>query len=553
MADTTNLLSHCYVKIDGVDASEQFMLDLLHMTIESSLHLPDIATLVLHDPTLKWIDEPALTPGKTIEISTKVGQTTKVIFDGEIVELEPDFVPATQQLMVRAFDRLHRLSRGRHVRTFLNVTDGDLVQKIAHEVRLQTQIGPISRVHEYVLQKNETNLDFLRARAAALGYLLFVRGKTLHCEPPSSDGQPVELQWGVTLQEFHPRLTTVEQVEGVTVRGWDPATRQEIVGQAQRGHGSPKIGEARSGGELARDAFNVPTQHLVTDRPVRSQGAADQLAQAVADRAAGRFIEAEGTCSGNPDIIAGSTVAIKALGDRFSGNYYVTSATHTYSASSYSTQISISGHHAQTLFTLVAPPRDREPTTELAIGVVTDNQDPEGQGRVKVKYPWLSTEHTSYWARLVAPGGGPERGIQFLPEVNDEVLVGFELGDVHYAYVLGGLWNGKDAPPKKSDQVVSGGKVQQRIIRSRTGHIVTLDDSDGGGGISIQDKNGNKVVLDSGSNKLTIEVKGEAEIKAQGKLTLESATGEVEIKGLGVKVDGGPATVDVKGSMINLN
>ena len=185
----------------------------------------------------------------------------------------------------------------------------------------------------------------------------------------------------------------------------------------------------------------------------------------------------------------------------------------------------------------------------LVIGIVTDNQDPKGYGRVKVKYPWLSGEHASDWARVVAPGAGDQRGIEFLPEVNDEVLVGFEMGDVHYPYVLGGLWNGKDALPKK---VTNGGKVEQRIIRSRTGHMITLDDSDGGGGVTIEDKNGNKIMLDSGANKLTITVQGDASLKAQGNLTLE-AQGQVQIKGMGVKVDGGAATVDVKGSMINLN
>jgi uncharacterized protein involved in type VI secretion and phage assembly len=283
------------------------------------------------------------------------------------------------------------------------------------------------------------------------------------------------------------------------------------------------------------------------------QAAADRLAQAVADRHASRFIEAEGTCSGNPALVAGTLLRLSGVGTRFGGNYFVTSATHTYSANQgYSTQFSISGQHPFTLLSLLTPEQEGMPTTGLVIGIVTDNQDPEGWGRVKVKYPWLSGDHASDWARVVVPGGGAERGIQFLPEVNDEVLVGFELGDVHYPYVLGGLWNGQDAPPKKSNQVVNGGKVQQRIIRSRAGHVITLDDSDGGGGITVQDRNGNKVVFESGTNALTIEVQGNVTVKAQGNLTLE-AQGQVEMKGMGIKIDGGAATVDVQGSLINLN
>ncbi len=326
----------------------------------------------------------------------------------------------------------------------------------------------------------------------------------------------------------------------------------EAVGQARKGEGAPKLGQTKSGGELAHSAFNLDTQTLVVDRPIRTQVTADKLAQAVADRQAGRFIEAEGACTGNPSLVAGASVQIKAVGDRFSGTYFVTSTLHVYSAQEgYSSHFSVSGQHPSTLLSVLMREEGAVAVAPggLVIGIVTDNNDPDGYGRVKVKYPWLSSDHASDWARVIAPGAGAQRGIEFLPEVNDEVLVGFEMGDIHYPYVLGGLWNGKDALPKK---VTSGGKVQQRIIRSRAGHTITLDDSDGGGGVTIEDKNGNKVMLDSGANKLTITVQGDASLKAQGNLTLE-AQGQVQIKGMGVKMDGGASTVDIKGSMINLN
>ncbi len=552
MADTGGLLSHFYVKIDGADAPEALMHDLSKVSVDSSLHLPDVATLILHDTRLHWIDDGLLAPGKSIEISAKSGQTTGVLFDGEIVELEPDFTASTHQLTVRAFDRLHRLSRGRQVRSFLNVTDGDMMSKLASEVGLQAKLGPMNQVHAYAFQNNETNLDFLHSRAVSLGYLLFVKGKTLHCEEPTPQGAPLPLEWGVTLSEFRPRLTTINQIDGVMAGGWDPATKEAVTGDAHASPRSPHVGEPKTGAAMAQDAFHVPAKHLVADRPIRSKAMADQLAQAVADQTACTYIEADGLGSGNPLIVAGSAVTITALGNRFSGTYYVTAATHLYEAEhGYSTRISVSGHHPATLLSMLTPTPTTTPTG-LVIGVVTDNQDPTGAGRVKVKYPWLSNDHASDWARVVAQGGGAQRGIEFLPEVNDEVLVGFEMGDIHYPYVLGGLWNGKDDPPKKSNQVVSGGKVQERIIRSRTGHIISFDDSDGGGGITIQDKNGNKVMLDSAANAMTVEIKGDVTVKATGALKLE-AQGQVEIKGMGVKIDGGAATVDVKGSIINLN
>ncbi len=545
MADTGRLLSQFYVKIDGTDASEVFMHDLTDVTVESSLHLPDVATLILHDPHLHYIDDAHLAPGKTVQISAKAGQRADPLFDGEIVELEPDFRPSAQHLVVRAFDRLHRLSRGRAVRTFQNFTDEDIVRKIAKEVGLQVEMDSTSQVHPHIFQRNQSNLDFLRDRAAALGYLLFVRGKTLHCEAPKQNGQAVKLEWGKTLKTFQPRMTTVDQVDDVVVRGWDPDTRQEIVGQAKNGKSATHIGESKSGGELTHAAFNLAAHALVTDQPVRTQTTADRLAQAVADQIAGRFIEAEGACGGNPAIIAGAAVEISAVGVRFSGTYFVTSAHHTYNAKAgYGTEFSVSGHRAATLLNILAPEEPHTTTTGLIIGIVTDNQDPEKQGRVKVKFPALSSDHASNWARVVSPGGGAGRGFQFLPEVNDEVLVGFEHGDVQYPYVLGGLWNGRDAPSKGSDQAIKGGKVEQRVIRSRSGHMITLDDSDSGSGITIEDKSGNKIVFDTQKNDISISVQGNLSLKADRNISLE-ASGQIEIKA--------GATVDVKGSVIKLN
>ena len=532
MPETNKLISHFYLKIEGAQVSEDFMRDLLEITVDNSLHMPDVATIVLNDPRLKWIDDALVMPGKTVEISataTVQGSKPKPVFDGEIVELEPDFGVNTHRLVIRAFDRLHRLSRGRKVRSFQNVTDGDVAKRFAGEAGLQADVETTRQVHPYLFQNNQTNLDFLRQRASAIGYLLYVLGKKLCFKPLTQAPNPVELRWNATLSEFKPRLTTMEQVNTVSAQGWDPKTRNEIASEVTRGNGMREIGPAKQGGDLAKEAFKIEAPHLVTSTPLRSQTGADQLAKAFADRQAERFIEAEGACVGNPAIVAGASVKIDAIGQRFSGTYFVTSATHSFSTKQgFTTRFSISGQTPSTLLRVLRGDDHIPPTLGLVVGIVTDNQDPDGWGRIKVKYPWLSKEHASDWARVVSVGGGAERGIEFLPEVNDEVLVGFEMGDVHHPYILGGLWNGKDAPPKKNQQVISGGRVEQRIIRSRTGHLFLFDDSDGGSGITVSDKNGNKITFETGSNKLVIDVKGDLSIKAGGK-------------------------IDIKGTMINLN
>lgn len=560
MSDTEQLLSHFYLKIDGKQADPAFTGNITDLVVENSLYLPDVATISVLDLETAWIDNNMLLPGKTIEISARIDTREQHIFSGEIVELEMAWEHGLQKMIIRAFNRLHRLARGRYARSFQNVTDGDLIRKIAQEVGLSAKVDRTSEVHKHIMQANETNLSFLQRRAAAHGYVLYVDKTTLCCVAPTSHQAPIELHWGTDMFEFRPRLSTIGQVSEVIARGWNPDTKSEVVGKVKTSKIAPEVGVQQSGGDWVKKGFHMPNvTYLVADRPLRAQSTASTLAQAVADRQASQYIEADGASAGNPKLVAGARIKIQNIGTRFSGTYVVTSTTHRFGAGAYTTHFSVSGLQATTLMSLLAP-QDEQPTAlGLVIGVVTDNKDPDNLGRVRVKFPWLSADDASFWARVVIVGGGKQRGIEFLPEIDDEVLVGFEQNDFNYPYILGGLWNKRDQPPVPSSTAIQGGKVQQRVIRSRVGHTITLDDSDNGG-IIIEDKGGNKIVITSKDNSLAVEIKGNANIQVKGNTTLKTnanlsleAQGHVDIKGKGVSIDGGPAPVDIKGAIINLN
>ena len=191
----------------------------------------------------------------------------------------------------------------------------------------------------------------------------------------------------------------------------------------------------------------------------------------------------------------------------------------------------------------------------VVVGVVTNNQDPAGLGRVKVKFPWLSDSEESFWARVAMPSAGKGRGFFFLPEVEDEVLIAFEHGDARFPYVVGALWNGQDKPPD------DGAVLDRRVMKSTTGHAVVLDDTKDAEKIEIIDKSGkNTIVIDTAKNTITITSDKDITLSAsKGTIKLEAK--QVEIKtaaeiaieagaGMDLKATG---TMNVKGSMVRIN
>jgi phage protein D/phage baseplate assembly protein gpV len=540
-----NLLSQFYIKIDGADAPEEVMSALIEVSVEDSIHLPDMFAIRLHDHGLHFVDAETFAEGKEVEISAapREGGSPTQLVTGEITAVEPDFaLDATPTLTIWGYDRSHRLHRGRHTRSFLQMTDSDIANRIAQEEGLRAEADSTREVHDYMFQNNQTNMEFLHARAAAIGYELYVRERTLHfCEASQEEG--LTLEWGGNLRSFRPRLTTAQQVSEVIVRGWDPATKQGIMGRATEGRGAPSIGEDRSGSHIAAEAFQRGRQQVIVDRPVGSQAQADALAQSLLDQLASGFVKAKGLAFGDPRLKAGKLVTVDSVGDRFSGQYYITASVHVYKAEGYVTSFSVTGKQPHTLFQLLE--KEDRGGRGVVVGIVTNNDDPEGLGRVKVRLPWLAEDEESTWARIASPMAGQDRGFYYLPEVNDEVLLAFEHGDIHRPYVLGALWNGRDSPPEANSAVLDGsGQVVKRIIKSRAGHTITIDDTTGGGGITIEDSGGNKIAIDSGSGGMQLDVSGDLEIQARGRVTI-NGQGGVEITSSG--------TVSVRGSTINLN
>ena len=568
------------LKLGGATASDELLNDILDLTVENSLHLPDMCTIrvqegVFADPSRQkpfhWSGSDTFQAGTKVEVlGGRSSDDAGPIFVGEVTSLEMDIsAHSLPTLLVRCYDYSHRLHRGRYSRSFQNMTDSDIFTKVCSEAGLTANADETTPVHDWVFQNNQTNWEFLSERAAHVACRLYGTGdKQIHLKSVTDAADSaVTLTWGTDLISFRPRINAASQVSEVSVHGWDPMQKQAILGTATMPNGLPSTGApSRS---QAMSGFEHDAKMMITDRPVHSQTEAEKIAQSVCDDIGGQYIEADGLTMWNAQILPGKKVSVTNVGARFSGDYYVTATTHVVSvAEGFTTLFSCTGKQPSTVLSVLEEPGGgkRAPIGgNIVVALVTNNKDDKNLGRVKVKYPWLSDTDESFWARIAAPMAGPGRGFYFLPEVDDEVLVAFEHGDIRRPYVIGALWNGSDTPIEGNDAAVDGGnQVIHRIIKTRIGHTILLDDKDGTGqmkmttcsghfltlndrdqNITAQTKSGHQVLLDdqnrkivvvdsSGNNSITIDTNsnniecvcvGDFKVNATGQVNIQAQQG----------------------------
>jgi phage protein D len=612
---TDKFLSQFFVKISGSDVPAELMKDVIEIVVDSSLYLPEMFTLQLRDPELKWVDDAMFELGEPVEISAQAseqqGGKKGLLMKGEIAALEPHFeADGSTTVLIRGYNKSHRLHRGKKTRTFLKQSDSDIVKTIAGEVGLSPQVDSTGVVYDYVIQNNQTNMEFLQTRAERLGYKVFAANGTLYFKKgETSLGEGPELEHGRNLRSFRPSVAATHQADKIKVLGWDAKQKQAIKSEVTPPAALKQGGIGQTGGDAAKSAFGTADAVLV-NQPVFTPDEATALATGLANDLSGEFIQAEGTCFGDPDVKAGHTIRISNVGTRFSGKYFVTSATHIWNQAGYETHFSISGRQPNTVSHLLESGNGRTMSWGLvqgvATGLVTNLNDPDELGRVKVKYDWLGDNIESDWIRVASLMGGPDRGLLYLPEINDEVLIAFDHGSIHHPYIIGALWNSRDKPPRKSSEAVVGGKVNLRVIKSRkgheiilddtdseekihiqsmSGHVITLDDKSGSEQIVIRDKtNKNEVIIDSVKNSMTINVaqdyavnakgkadhtitgnvtidsKGNVEVKSMGNITIQSmgnlalkSTGNMDLQATGMLSVKSSAIVQIQGSLVKIN
>jgi phage protein D len=355
------------------------------IVVDSDAMQPDTATV-----TIERGRPPFPNNGTSLSVDLEGVQGAGNIFKGEVVGIEPVWnVSGSQRIIIRAFNKMHRLSRARKTRVFEKMTDSEIASRIAEENELgfgRDFMAEASQPQDRVFQHNQTDLEFLRARAARIGYQAWVDDSTLYFQ---RDGvkESVSLGLGCTakpgvvgLRTFHPRLSSASTVSKVTVRGWDPKKKEEIIGEASR--------RIIPLSDAAARLLSPPGQSLDLGSTfaLDTEGGAYGAANGALSALTAQDISAEVVTDPTAALRARIMVVVDGSGSRFDSKYYVTGARHTF--------------------------------------------------RPGAKDGLLS------FARLVRD----DRGMYVLPELGDEVLVAFEHGDMAHPVVVGSLWSDTGTP-----------------------------------------------------------------------------------------------------------
>jgi phage protein D len=493
------------IQVGGQPLSSTAQDALVRTMIDSHLHLPGMFEITFLDPGGDLLTAAGISIGSKVSISgsTVTSEDPQALITGEVTGLEAICRDYTSYTIVRGYDLCHRLQRVRRTRTFLNQKDSDIARTVANGAGLAAlKIEESTATHDFVGQCDQTDWDFLSERAREIGYETGMANGTFYFRPASSaataSGSPVELDFTGNLWRFLPRITAGNIAPKVEVRVWDPLQAKVIAQDQDVSTGTAELEgtvPASLAGKFVSDttpaATTQPgapavgnlgpapgsTAHVIYDRPVATGqaigSAAPVVAASLSDQVASTFAEAEGEAEGNPAIQPGAVVTVSNVPTAFCGSWLITNARHIFDLSlgGYITEFVVSGRQERSLLGLASAgrTRPRPPTMPgVCCGIVTNVNDTQGMGQVKVALPWLSPDYETDWSSVAQFGAGKQSGALFLPSVGDEVLVGFEFGDPRRAYVLGGIVN------SGTGYSLDGTKIGSAVKVSGETAVVTL-------------------------------------------------------------------------------
>jgi phage protein D/phage baseplate assembly protein gpV len=509
----------------------------LSVSCDIDLDMAGMFQFVVRNDNNQLIDLPLFDMGQNVEIQMGYGNNLQPIMLGEITSVEPSFPergPST--LRISGYDKSYKLRHNQPDREpFQNMSDSAIAAQIAKEAHLIPVVDTSRIFHKKQLKQSSSDMAFLKERARANFFDVYVHGDTLYFQSPRPQPDPYILEWGKNLISYSPRISSAVLAGLQVIRSYDEELAQKIVAFARSANlQSDDI--VRKLGSKAQALLLSLGRRVIRTENLESATDAQTVANSILQEIFEGMHEGSGNCIGNPTLQAGQYISIQGVGNRFSGTYRLRKVIHTndiIDGGGYRTHFEVSQRSGTGFLPLmrkslqeIPSPNKPERFYGVAVAEVTKNADERSLGRVKVSCSWLSDSDESGWVRCTTPMAGKQTGIYFLPEVGDEVLVAFEHGDLSNPVVIGSLWNPRVPPPATN----SDGKDNIRLIKTKSGHSITFDDTQGNEKIVIQDRGGSQITMNS-DGTVTINAGKDLTLQAEeGTITLNAENVNVNVK-----------------------
>ena len=417
-------------------------------------------------------------------------------------------------IIVSGYSATYRMETAHSCFSWNDRTIGDVVKKLCEQAKVQLELNPaFKETKDFICQYEESDFDFIRRLAHQYQEWMYFDGTKLIFGKPRKLADPIRLEYGTTLSSLDIGLQTLARSEQVF--SYHSGADREM----QRMTPDLAYGHDKLAGEAFRASlgmFSKPARQHALPRISNETELVNYMGRKqAAETAETHYITAE---SQVPTLRVGSVISLyssflKRVGDLSEeslGNFIIIEITHEVSQGSY-----YKNRFKAIPATIKAlpSPKVRMPLAETQMATVLSNADPQGKGRVRVRMNWQTEGMQTSWVRVMTPDGGSSsdvksnRGFVFIPEVGDQVLLGFRHGDPARPYVMGSLFNG----------TTGGGGLEGNHMKSlttRSGHTIKLNDSLSSLGITIKDIKGNSIHIDSVGDDIIINAKRNITINA---------------------------------------
>lgn len=501
--------------------------------------------------------------GESLAVSSSTSDDAALEFIGVVTNVGLDnSVDGMNTVLITAHSPTIALDGAKKNAFFVDSKASDIVSGILGLYSITVgDVQQTDRQYPYTVQYRETDYEFIMRLADMSGMFAFYNGREFRFAP-ATGADAVELVWIQTLGRFSLRLGASQVDFNSDVYNYEQkrtySQNSQSLASPPAATGLPRVSPAAS----QRIFRNPGFAHSSIAADARSL---DRSLERARNRAIGLLVPCKGQSTAL-NVAVGRCIRVAGM-DQIGGVYWVTSVRHVFADS---------GKYHNVFectpldYAFPTSHADSPEMTHLQSAVVVDNNDPEGLGRVKVQFPW-SGDASTCWARCVAAHAGKDRGHYCIPEVSDEVLVGFEFGRPNRPIVIGSLFNSEDAPVAKAVNPDNNLKV----FTTRSGNELLFQDENGKEEIRLTMKDGkNQIILAmqgpsitiqsdgditikgknisiESSEKFTVKASQDAKIKTDANLSMESAANAKMKSGGSFDLEG--ATVKVKGATINLN